>query len=404
MRRKSGGTAMRTQALAKLLWLGALAAAGLEPLSSVAWTDGPARPRAVVSVGPAAPEPLGLYPAHENHPTKKWTATLACQPCSYSLQHWACYHESHAPQAIALEGQIGMTSPCGANWYHNGFFNFSLDGEAGANYAVKAVRALDQGERGSCEFVWELPAAWVRVRFMVVPGKEPLFCSITSHPKSEHVPVLKVSLVAYPSGYFHQGQRVAVTAAGTYRTPARVDLDPAREWWVVFYDEKYDLGVEGGSGGAAGLTDPDLVGKAALNVGSYPLLWTVEAKPGGRELRFAFWNGLNRRNADLLPYMQPRFEPALADLRALDFRPLRYREEALEPLRREFEKLLAETTGPTAAQAAETYREAMARLEALRPRLQADAVDITAEEEYLATLDRLDALLWDLRMEWVFSD
>lgn len=46
----------------------------------------------------------------------------------------------------------------------------------------------------------------------------------------------------------------------------------------------------------------------------------------------------------------------------------------------------------------------MARLEALRPRLQADAVDITAEEEYLATLDRLDALLWDLRMEWVFSD
>ncbi|MCX7599369.1 MAG: hypothetical protein N2512_10990 [Armatimonadetes bacterium] len=366
--------------------------------------QGKLRPKASVSAGPGAPEPLGGYPGHDNHPTKKWTVVLACQPCSYSLQHWACYHESHAPHAIALEGQIGMTSPAGFNWYHNGFFNFSLDGEAGRNYPVKAVRALDQGERGSCEFVWDMPAAWVRARFMVIPGEEPLFCAITTHPKGDHVPLLTVSLVAYPSGYFHQGQRVAVTAAGVYKTRAEAELDAAREWWVVFYDEKYDMGVEGGGGGAGGLTDPALVGRARLDVTNYPVTWTISAKPGGRELRFAFWNGLSRRNAELLAYLQPRFEPALAKLRALDFRPLRYRPECLEHIKREFEKLFAETRVPGVAEAAEAYQEAMARLEALRPHLEGDAVDIAAEEEYLATLDRLDALLWDVRMQWIFSD
>lgn len=395
---------MRNQVRATYCLLAVTISAALALPPSGAGSDGPARSTAAVSVGPAAPEPLGGYPGHDNHPTKKWTATLACQPCSYSLQHWACYHESHAPYAIALEGQIGMTSPAGFNWYHNGFFNFSLDGEPGRNYPVKVVRALDQGDRGSCEFVWEMPTAWVRVRFMVIPGEEPLFCAISAYPKGDHVPTLTVSLVAYPSGYFHQGQRVVVTAAGTYKTPAHVELDVAREWWLVFYDEKYDLGVEGGGGGAGGLTDPNFVGQARLEVTNYPVTWTVSAKPGERELRFAFWNGLNRRNAQLLAYLQPRFEPALATLHALDFRPLRYREEFLDPLKREFERLFAETPAPSVAKAAETYRQAIARLEALRPRLDADTVDVAAEEEYLATLDRLDALLWDVRMEWIFSD
>ncbi len=380
----------------------AMLAAAAIALSTVIWAQDLEPPRAVSSAGPGDPQRIGAYPGHENHPTKKWIATLMCDPMSYTLQHWACYHESHAPQAVALEGQIGMMSPGGGNWYTNGFFNFALDDQQGRNYAIKQVQALDSGERASCEFVWELPQAWVRVHFMTIPDQQPLFCSIVQVPKTDEVARLTVRLACYPSGYFKDGQRVGLTAASTVKTTNKAELDPEAEWWMILYDEKYDLREGGAVGGCGAITAPELVGKSRVDIGSYGCFWELEARPGGTELRFAFWNGLKLKNAELVFGLRPQFEPTLALLRDLDFRPLRLRASVVAGLSAEFDKLLPEVKDAETEEAA--FGAIVARLEELRPRAAGDEVNLEAEDEYLKGLDELEKLLWQVRMKWVFSD
>jgi len=390
-----------------------LAAAAIA-LSTALWAQDLEPPRASATVVPGKPQQIGAYPGHEGHPTKKWIATLRCEPVSYTLQHWACYHESYPHGAVAIEGQIGMMSPGGGNWYTNGFFNFALDDQQGRDYPVKTIRALDSGERASCEFVWELPQAWVRVRFMTIPGQQPLFCSIVQLPKTEEIATLKVRLACYPSGYFHDGARVGLTAAQVIKSTSKGELDPEKEWWMILYDEHYDLGVSGGIGGAGAITEPELVGKSTVEIGAYGCFWNLEAKSGGKELRFAFWNGLKLKNAELAPTLKPKFEPTLTTLRGIDFRPLRFREEVVAQVSSEFEKLLVETQDAeaeettfktTLARAEETtFKTTLARLQELRPTVMGDQPNLEAEDEYLKLLDELDNTLWQLRMKWVFSD
>ena len=370
------------------LWLGAAAAADLPP--------------AAVSAAPDRPQRIDAYPGHVNHPTKKWVVQMVAEPITYTLQHWACYHKSHAPEAIALEGQIGMTGPDHANWYSNGFFNFSVGEHEGRNFAQHRICALDCGERGMSEFLWELPNAWVRVRFIVVPGQEPLYCSIVQVPKGDKVDVLKVRLACYPSCYAKNGARVCLTPVRAIKAPTKATLDPAKEASIVFYDEQNDLGVGRASGGCGGLVLGDAVGASELDVTTYGCQWKLSAKPGVKEMRFAFWSGLKKKNADLIPYLREQFPVAQERLRALDFHALKLRAEHFAKLSTEFEQMLKETPDakPEAAQFAATAK----KLDALSAQLSTGQVDIKAEDAYLDTVDKLEALLWKVRMKWVFAD
>ncbi len=359
----------------------------------------PAQPpgHATASVMPGRPERIG---GHGSHAGKKWLVQLNAEPASYGLQHSGCYDPSHAPQVVQPEGTIGMTSPGGGNWYHNGFFNFAVDDDQSRVFPVTAVRPLDSGARASAEFLWELPRAWVRVRFMVVPGKRPLFCSLTQIPRAGATPKLRARLVAYPSGYFKDGGRVIVTPKRTLKTGDKVDLDPAAEWSWLMYDERRDLQVQGSVGGAAGLTAPDLVSALKLDVTTYGVVWEVEAK--ANELRFAFWGSQDLRNADLLAQLPPQFAPALAALQALDFTPLRLQPQGLAQLQAEFGQLFAGTPGSEASRQA--YEALLKQLDALRGQIGGAQVNLQAENDYLGTLDKLDGLLWKARMDWVFAD
>jgi len=371
-----------------MLWLHAAPAAELPP--------------AAVSAAAARPQRIGAYPGHVNHPTKKWIVQMVCEPITYTLQHWACYDKSHAPEAIALEGQIGMMGPDSANWYFNGFFNFSVGRYQGRNFAQRRICALDTGERGLSEFLWELPNAWVRVRFIVVPGQEPLYCSIMQAPKGDKVDTLKVQLACYPSCYAKNGSRVCLTPTRAIKAPAKAALDPAHESSIIFYDEQNDQGVGRAVGGCGGLVLADGVARSELNVTPYGCHWELWAKPGGKEMRFAFWSGLKKKNADLIPYLRERFPIARERLAALDFHALKLRPEHFVKLRREFEQMLKETPGaqPEATQ----FTATAARLDALRAQLKTGQVNIQAEDAYLDTIDKLTALLWQVRMKWVFAE
>ena len=357
---------------------------------------------ASVSVAPDRPQRIGAYPRHENHSTKKWIAHLVSEPMSYTLQHWACYHESHAPEAIALEGQIGMMSPGGGNWYQNGFFNFSVGKHEGRNFAVRRIRELDSGERASCEFVWELPSAWVRVRFMVVPGELPLYCSIRQVPKTDQIEVLKVRLACYPSAYVKNGPRAAATSQRTVKALQKATLDPAKEHAVVLYDEQHDLGVGNGVGGCGGLALPEMVGISRLEMGGYGCFWEVAAKPDGRELRFAFWAGLRKRNAELIPYLTQAFPQAEQRLRALDFRAQRMSDELLTKLQTEFVAMCKET--PDTQSDERQFAVMVQRARELQVRAVPGRIDVEAENAYLKEVDEIEKLLWQVRMKWVFAD
>ena len=329
-------------------------------------------------------------------------ARLQTEPVSYGLQHWGCYDPSHAPHSVSPEGQIGMMEPAGGGWYFNGFFNFSVDDQPGNTYPLQALRVLDKGPRGSVEFVWDLPAAVVRVRFLVIPGQRPLYCSIAMSPKTDRVPVLKVRLVAYPSGYFNDGQRVATGPVRTLKTPSKTALDPAKETWLALYDEKYDAGVLGGSGGCGAAVLPQGVGQSSVELSSYPAVWELQSAPGATELRLAFWNGLGLKNAELVPCLKSECDAALKTLAALDFRPQRLQESFLAPLKAEYEKMLAET--PDSQADRRQYEAALAKLTDLRQRATAPQPDLQAEEDYFKAADGLEQALWQLRMKWVFAD
>ncbi len=359
-------------------------------------------PPAAVSAAPARPQHIGAYPGHVNHPTKKWIVQMVSEPITYTLQHWACYDKSHAPEAIALEGQIGMMGPDAANWYSNGFFNFSVGAYEGRNFAQRRICALDSGERGMSEFLWELPNAWVRVRFIVVPGQEPLYASIVQVPKGDKVDVLKVWLSCYPSCYAKNGARVGLTPVRAIKAPAKATLDPARESAIIFYDEQNDLGVGSAAGGCGGLVLGDGVARSELNVTRYGSHWELWAKPGGKEMRFAFWSGLHKKNADLIPYLRAQFPIARERLRALDLHARKLRPEYFAKLRREFDQMIKET--PSAQPEATQFAATAAQLDALRAQLKTGQVNIKAEDAYLDTIERLTALLWQVRMKWVFAD
>ncbi len=358
----------------------------------------PASPQATVSVLTA--RPTELYGEHARHEGKKWLVQLQAKACSYGLQHWGCYDASHAPYAIQQEGSIGMTSPGGGNWYRNGFFNFAIDDAQSRMYPVQAVRALDSGERASVEFLWDMPQAWARVQFMILADRLPLFCRIVQIPKTETVPKLRVRLVAYPAGYFHDGQRVIVTPTRQLKTGQQASLDPASEWAWIMYDERRDLGVEGSVGGAGGLTCPELVASIRLDVGSYGVAWEIEAKD--KELRFAFWGTQELPNAALVPKLQAQFAPTLAELRKLDFTPRRLQPQGLAQLQAELDRLFTEIKAP------ETERSSCAQLLAqakqLQSQLSGETVNLAAEEQLLSVLDKLEQLLWKVRMDWIFAD
>jgi len=352
---------------------------------------------ATATVMTATPERVG---GHEGHVGKKWQVLLSSEPGSYGLQHWGCYDPGHAPYVVQPEGSIGMTSPGGGNWYHNGFFNFAVDGDSSCSFPLTAIRALDHGERASVELLWDMPQAWVRVRFLVVPGQRPLFCALTQYPKAGAAPKLSAHLVAYPAGYFKDGGRVIVTPTRTLKTGDKVDLDPATEWSWIMYDERRDWRVSGSVGGAGGLSVPELVGGLKLSVGAYGVTWDVQAK--GNELRFAFWGSQEVANADLPARLQPQFAPALANLRALDFTPLRLRAQGLAPLQAEFDKIFRETRDNDKDRA--TYAALVAQLRQLLAQAGGGQVNLQAENEALAALDKLERLLWKVRMDWIFAD
>ncbi len=177
---------------------------------------------------------------------------------------------------------LGMTEPSGANWYFQGFLNWTFDDEA-LHRRPAVIRVLREGGAdGVVEVRWDTPKVTAVLRLALASNSDKLLVFGSYEPK---VPVKesRLKLICYPTGYAQPRQRAVTTALGTARPGETVVLDPARQRWVLYEDT-----TPGRPGcGPAGLIvgTPEAFDEVRIPVGEYGIETHLRLKPDQR--RFA---------------------------------------------------------------------------------------------------------------------
>jgi len=171
---------------------------------------------------------------------------------------------------------LGMTEPSQANWYFQGFFNWTFDGEALHNRPATIRVVRDGGADGVVEYVWDTPKVKATLRFALASNSDKLLMLGTYEAKQ---PVREswLKLTCYPTGFAQPRQRAVTTATGTATAGQTVSLDLARQRWVLYEDT-----TAGRPGcGPAGLIvgTPDAFASVTIPVGSYGIDTKLVLKP-----------------------------------------------------------------------------------------------------------------------------
>ncbi|NLF18228.1 MAG: hypothetical protein GX595_13405, partial [Lentisphaerae bacterium] len=177
---------------------------------------------------------------------------------------------------------LGMTEPSGANWYFQGFLNWTFDDEAlhRRPAVIRVVR--DGGADGVVEVLWDTPKVTAVLRLALASNSDKLLVFGSYEPKVA-VKDSRLKLICYPTGYAQPRQRAVTTALGTARPGETLVLDPARQRWVLYEDT-----TPGRPGcGPAGLIvgTPEAFDEVRIPVGEYGIETHLRLKPDQR--RFA---------------------------------------------------------------------------------------------------------------------
>jgi len=252
------------------------------------------------------------------------TFTFHLDPSRYQVRYHAIV-DPKAPDRLAFgEGYLGMPAPSSSNWYHGGFLFVRLNGQEVGHTPLHRACVAETGRRAIADFVWDAPAAVVRVRFAGQPGGDRLLCEIALEPK-QPVKSLRIGLRCYPSFFtaWHKrdGNRQVLTPTATLKQGQRPTVPAADHWFAVYYDTVFDVARGEGDGPCALLFDPAAVDKVRFDVGSYAVSTELACKPGTRRVRLAFWDLRGTANAAALASFRASAAKWLADLRGLDFTP-----------------------------------------------------------------------------------
>jgi hypothetical protein len=216
-----------------------------------------------------------------------------------------------------------------------------------------------------------------------------------------------VRLNCYPSFFTawagREGARRVKTPAALVVQDKAQDLAPADNWWACYHDEVFDVAKHEGDGPCAMAFLPDEA--QALNIAplGYPCGTTIAFKPTARRLRFAFWDFVNRTNADVLAAMPKEAAAARHTLETADFTPAAY--VSADPAA-ELAEVEAGLKSPRVREAlGDKAAEADAWLAETRPILTDAAVrqSIAGQEKLGVALQKLDDFVWDLRIQQVLD-
>ncbi|MEN6641868.1 MAG: alpha-amylase family protein [Armatimonadia bacterium] len=182
---------------------------------------------------------------------------------------------------------IGMTQPSNPNWYWQAFFNWYFDGEdlSKRPAVVRVVRG--GGGDGVVEYAWDTPAVKASVYFAMTSGSDKLLMFGKYEPKVA-VKESHLTFICYPATFEMPRNRAVTTALGTRKVGETVNVDLAREKWVLYEDT-----TPGRPGmGSAGLVigTPEKIAKVSIPVGDYGITTRVDLKPEARDFALGLYD------------------------------------------------------------------------------------------------------------------
>ena len=157
---------------------------------------------------------------------------------------WAPY------KPLPTADQFGYTSlglEPGENWDDMGFFDLYVN-DVGLTYLAPAMRTFSAAGQVGAELIWQNSQAKVTQTFVLRAGDDKLLMALQVEPQpGVTIERLALRLKNVPrmgnTAYGNPATRhnALATALGVEIPPQRVELDPARQPWVAYYNQ--DLGA-----------------------------------------------------------------------------------------------------------------------------------------------------------------
>lgn len=183
---------------------------------------------------------------------------------------------------------LGMPGPSNANWYVQGYFTVRLDGKTIHDVPADFRTVRAGGEDAVVEGVWPTAKGPLTIRFGMRGGDDKLLMQVELSPETK-VGRWELELRCYPHAFTEPRDRWVATASREVQATAAIDLDRAKEPWVLYYDKIMD--GDTAKAGPCGLVYvPDELTTAKVTVGSYPVTTRLAAKPGGRRITVGLWD------------------------------------------------------------------------------------------------------------------
>jgi len=344
------------------------------------------------------------YKGHQGHSYERQTTKLQSGDTKYALHYRACIDERHGDKVGIVEGYIGLSAPCNENFYGGGFFKIFLNGKDVGEWRLADRRMIEEGARGTCQYIWETPMATVCARFLLLPGTRYVCCELRWAPK-EPIETAEAKLLCFPSCFTtalgRQGERHVISAAKDVMEGKPFVINPATDSWLFYCDGIFDVARGEGAGPCAAMFLPTEVSGGAISIGSYGVTTRLNLKPETGRARFVFWEFPGLENDKALAALRNDAAHLLETLPQLDFAPAGLQSSAIAGLRAEFAELFAE-----AGNAADPCRE---RIEELLLKLPTDAnlgselSNWQAEIDVLGTAPELQKLRWELRIRTLLA-
>jgi hypothetical protein len=310
------------------------------------------------------------------------------------------------------EGYLGMPQPNSANWYGGGFLAIIADGKD-LGQTRPALRVVETGERGMIEMLFPGEAAPstskgtsptpVRVRYLLEPGSDYLACEIAANTPLKS---LSLRLNCYPS-YFtswnkRDGWRQVVTPTVTVEQGQTQDLDPARDWWLLYQDTVFDpaRNLKESAGPCGALMLPEQVAAIRVAVSSYPVGTTLTCKPGLTSYRLALWDFNKQPNAAALARLKAGAQDVQERLRGRDFNDQNVARFDAKAERATLDAMIAKTGTPDKWQQSlgPMFEGIVAAMQAYR------GGDFVAEKNAAEAIANYREAVWDLRFDALLSD
>jgi hypothetical protein len=339
--------------------------------------------------------------------------TLNTGAVTYSIRAATATTPEHTSVRPA-EGYLGMPRPSSENWYGGGFMAIALNGKDIGSAPLKTMRAIESGERGALETIWEAPEGAVRVRFVGRPGDDKLFCEIALEPKGK-IETLSVRLNCYPSFFTswnkQKGHRVVESLASKAEEGATFTTDPQKDWALIYYDTVFDFGTGRGEfrgvGPCALLFLPEQIKSGKIKIGDYAVTSEFVVQPEAQAVRMIFWDFNGKTNKEAISYLKGKAAACQKELREISFinRTLAGFEFAKK--KAETEALIASAKGTEPL--AKKIGEVDAKLGPICEKVQAataagGVIPFGLEDEALRLIAEREKLVWQLKFHVLLSD